>query len=243
MLFRFLVIPELVLTLETFLTDFTIKLFVDIFLFIVIAKVFLRAHILVLFFEILLNFFEPFLLQFLLDVLHLLLFDLLLFFSLQFLLHFLLLFLLQSHLIVPKTRVPFFYICYEIFYSFDVILLFALTLLLILLLHLSSHPSVSCLSRIPLLAPYESLVGRKVLPIFVKFDHPFFRSRRVSKALIFSEFLFDVFSKVVSLSLFCFDFFEDVTIDGIEPLRIIPETFEAVHGKVVPNVEAKAILF
>lgn len=73
------------------------------------------------------------------------------------------------HLILSKARVSFLYVSYEVFNCFYVGFFLALTLFFVLFLHLTTHPTTSSLTGVPLLAPHKGFVGNEILPIIVEF--------------------------------------------------------------------------
>jgi hypothetical protein len=56
-------------------------------------------------------------------------------------------------------------------------------------------------------------------------------------------FLLKIFSRIKSLGFLRFNPFKDIPINGVEAFLIFFITIEAVHGKIGPYVESKAILF
>jgi hypothetical protein len=131
----------------------------------------------------------------------------------------------------------------EVFNSFNIGLLFALSLLFILFFHFSSDPAISSISGVPLFNPDKGLISGEIIPILIKFEHLFFNGRGISKTFKFPKLFLNIFSRIIGFSLFCFYFFEDIPIDCEEALSIISISFEAIGGKVGPNIESKAILF
>lgn len=165
MLFGFFMISELVFALELFIANFAIKFTFMLLFMLVVVRSGLVADdcgntvqfilLSVVFFDLA----ETLLFETLLDMLHLLLFFLLLLFALKSLLLLLLFLLSKTAQIGNETGISFAHVGKEIFDGLHVVLPFSLPLLLVLLLHLATHPSTVGVSGVPLLTPGEGLIG------------------------------------------------------------------------------------